>query len=88
MKHINNPEYIKTLSVERQKQIKAIRSAIDSHDFVEQRIDVLNHIGIEVEKAPMGSGGVGQIKEMANGKIRVQIGYGTGKHNYAMVAVT
>jgi hypothetical protein len=39
-----------------------------------------------VEK-PMGSGGVGQIKEMKDNSIRVQISYGHGRNNYANCAI-
>lgn len=37
---------------------------------------------------PMGSGGVGQIKHMKRSNtLRVQLSYGTGKYNYAKVAI-
>ena len=87
MSHINNQDYIQSLSPERQKQIESIKSAINSHYFVSQRINALTTAGIETETAPMGSGGVGQIKELQSGKLRVQVGHGTSKHNYATVAI-
>ena len=87
MTHINNTDFIQTLSPERQQQIESIKSAINSHHFVSQRIDELNSAGIETETAPMGSGGVGQIKSLQSGKLRVQVGHGTSKHNYAKVAI-
>ena len=87
MTHVNNQDYIKTLSPERQQQIESIKSAINSHHFVSKRIEELNNVGIETATAPMGSGGVGQIKALKSGKLRVQVGHGTSKHNYATVAV-
>jgi len=35
----------------------------------------------------MGSGGVGQYKEMKDGTLRIQIGYGKGRNNKARCAV-
>lgn len=87
MKHINNPEYTSNLPVDKQEKIQQIKSVIESNHFVSDRVDELSRRGIETSTAPMGSGGRGQIKEMSSGKMRVQIGYGTGKHNYACVAL-
>ena len=87
MKHINNIDFIQSLSPERQQQIESIKSAINSHHFISKRVDELDSAGIETATAPMGSGGVGQIKSLQSGKLRVQVGYGTSKHNYAKVAV-
>lgn len=35
------------------------------------------------ETLPMGAGGVGSIRPMKDGDIRIQIGSGSGKYNYA-----
>lgn len=51
---------------------------------VTKRNEYLESLGYEIERKPMGSGGVGQIKEMTNLKeFRVQTSYGIGTYNYA-----
>lgn len=79
--------WIDSLSTSKQHKIDSIKKAIRENRLVCNRCADLSSEGIETKKAPMGSGGVGQIKIMATGEIRIQIGYATGKHNYAQVAV-
>ena len=55
--------------------------------LVSDRVSIAKDYRLIVEELPMGSGGVGQHKVMSNGTLRVQIGYGHGKHNYAMCVV-
>ena len=42
---------------------------------------------VELGFAAMGSGGVGQTKQMRDGSVRVQLSYGRGRYNYAHVAI-
>ncbi len=53
---------------------------------IQKRVDYLRSKGYSVNEYPMGSGGVGQVKVMSD-HIRIQIGYGHGKHNYAYAVV-
>jgi hypothetical protein len=50
---------------------------------VAKRTEQLKKWNYKCVNVAMGSGGVGQVKEV-NGKIRVQYSFGTGKWNYAM----
>ena len=61
---------------------KRICNVIENTRLISERIEKLEEMGYLVFEFPMGSGGVGQIKEMTNEK-RVQISYGHGKYNYA-----
>jgi cysteine sulfinate desulfinase/cysteine desulfurase-like protein len=63
-----------------------IKSVIERHYHIRERIRALSNIGYDVEHVPMGSGGVGQIKNVKNA-IRMQISCGHGKHNYANAVV-
>ena len=58
---------------------------VDAHSRVAARIEAIENEGIQVYSFPMGPGGVGQVRVMRDG-IRVQIGYGQSKHNYAHAA--
>lgn len=69
-------EFIQTLVY------KNILKIISDNRLIKDRIKALEYSEWNVDIFPMGSGGVGQVKEMSE-TIRVQIGYGTGKHNYA-----
>ncbi len=63
---------------------RTISEIIKSERLVKNRAErIENELGYQVETLPMGSGGVGQVKEMANGMVRIQIGYGVSNHNYA-----
>jgi len=66
--------------------ISTINKVVNKHRLVDDRVDELESKGFQVAKKPMGSGGVGQIKETKS-EIRYQIGYGTGKHNYAYAVI-
>ena len=68
-------------------QIKEIKSVINSNRLVIDRIEVLAKLDYKVQHLPMGSGGVGQVKEMADGATRIQIGYGVTRHNYAYAVI-
>jgi hypothetical protein len=62
---------------------------IEDVRLIEDRISVLGEYEIihHFEEFFMGSGGVGQYKQMQDGTLRIQIGYGKGKNNKAMCAV-
>jgi len=68
------------------KTYKQIMKVVEKHRLVEDRVNDLESNGFTVEKVPMGSGGIGQIKEMQN-EYRIQIGYGQTKHNYAHAVI-
>lgn len=69
-----------------EKNLKKIEKIVRENRLVSDRVKKLEKAGFSVSELPMGSGGVLQIKKMAS-ETRVQIGYGHGRHNYAM-AVT
>lgn len=60
--------------------------AIKRHRLSSNRIDELREKGYTVKRVPMGSGGVGQIKQLKN-EFRFQITYGTGRYNYAYAVI-
>ena len=66
-----------------------VNNAISGIRLIDDRISILRDLEFvgHFEEKPMGSGGVGQYKEMKDGTLRVQIGYGHGKSNYAMCLV-
>lgn len=66
--------------------INEIKNIINKYHFVEDRVNELARLGYYVKLCPMGSGGKGQIKYLSN-EIRVQIGYGVSKYNYAMCVI-
>lgn len=63
---------------------KTIMKIVDAHRSIEGRETALREAGYKTTTAPMGSGGVRQVKEIKT-KYRIQIGYGVGRHNYAPV---
>lgn len=69
------------------------KQVIEEFYFVKQReeeaICLLEQekINAEIGTYPMGSGGVGKVKIMKDGSARIQIGYGTGRYNYALCIV-
>lgn len=79
-------EWYDSLSVTAQKQVDEIEKIIRENRLVSDRESQLHRAGIAYDTFPMGSGGVGQIKEMSD-HYRVQVGYGVGKHNYATAAI-
>ena len=66
------------------EQIKTIETIVNTNHFVCDRVSKLRKLGFEVKQLPMGCGGVLQKKKMNNGELRIQIGYGHGRYNYAM----
>lgn len=79
-------EWFDSLSLENQRKVELIEKAIRENRLVSDRESELHRAGIAYDTFPMGSGGVGQIKEMSD-HYRIQIGYGVGKHNYATAAI-
>jgi hypothetical protein len=69
------------------KIIMEIRKVVKENRLIVNRVKNLLDMGFTVERVRMGSGGVMQVKEMANETTRVQIGYGVGKYNYAMAVI-
>ena len=53
---------------------------------VSERVALLKKNGYIANECPMGTGGVGQIKEMSD-HYRIQIGYGHGRNNYAYAVI-
>ena len=68
-------------------EFKKIAKVVKSNRLVSDRIDYLRKMGYQVEKLPMGPGGVLQQKNMANGQTRIQVGYGQGRYNYAATVI-
>ena len=63
-------------------ELITIRNLIRRHRLIKDRISELSDIGYNIQTRPMGAGGVCQMKETQN-EVRIQIGYGVGKYNYA-----
>ena len=63
-----------------------INSIIAKYYFVKDRERELHKLGFKIEKLPMGSGGVGQVKHLQK-ESRLQIGYGVTRHNYASCVI-
>lgn len=65
------------------------KRVIEEYHFIAKRkIEALllaeqERLSIKIETHPMGSGGVGTVKIMKDRTVRIQIGYGTGRYNYA-----
>lgn len=84
-----------TKATELEKQIKEVKESaaykqimqiVTANKTVSARETELHKAGFSYATFPMGSGGVGQIKEMKD-HYRIQVGYGVGKHNYAVAAI-
>lgn len=75
------------LSSKTKSAIEQIDIIIKSNKSINDRIIAIEAKGFDVQKLAMGSGGVGHIKIMQNGTVRVQISHGVGKYNYAWVVV-
>ncbi len=73
---------MKTLSKNAKNRKEQVLKVIKNNYFINDRIDSLQNMDFSVDEKAMGSGGVGQIKEV-KGCYRMQIGY--GRHNYAFV---
>ena len=63
-----------------------IRKVLDTEYFIRNRVARLRELGYICEERPMGSGGVGSINETKK-EIRIQIGYGHSKWNYAFCVI-
>lgn len=72
--------------VKERKVYKAAMQIVAQNRKVSDRESELNKKGIAYKTCPMGSGGVGQVKIMSD-HIRIQVGYGVGKHNYATAVI-
>jgi len=69
-----------------QKKVDEVKKIIAKHRLIADRENELRKKGFNVAKKPMGSGGTGQIKTLKS-EIRMQIGYGSGRHNYAKCVI-
>lgn len=65
---------------------KEVMSVVNAHKRVAKRKIELNQKGYYVSERRCGSGGVGQIIILKN-EVRIQIGYGHGKNNYASCVI-
>lgn len=70
-----------------QEKIQVIIKVVNDNHFVSARVAKLRALGFSVESLPMGSGGVLQQKAMKDGSLRIQIGYGVTRYNYAQTVV-
>ena len=68
------------------KAADEVREIISTNKLVSDRENKLIEKGFVIKECPMGSGGTGQIKTFKN-EVRMQIGYGHGKHNYAKCVI-
>ena len=69
-----------------EQTVNEVKTIISKHRLVSDRVNELNEKGYIVNECAMGSGGVGQIKTLKD-EVRIQIGYGHGKHNYAKCVI-
>jgi hypothetical protein len=69
-----------------EKKVDEVKKIIKKHRLVADRENELRKKGFEVAENPMGPGGTGQIKTLKS-EIRMQIGYGHGKWNYAKCVI-
>ena len=79
MKAINSIEFTQTAEYKKIMSLACAR-------LISDRIKDLKVAGYFIKECSMGSGGVGQVKIMSD-EIRVQIGFGHGKYNYAMCVI-
>jgi len=68
------------------KKVDEVKKIIAKHRLVADRENELRKKGFEVAEKAMGPGGTGQIKTLKS-EIRMQIGYGHGKWNYAKCVI-
>jgi hypothetical protein len=68
------------------QELADIYKVIKENRFIWQREDALVKLGYNVEECRMGSGGVGQVRRVGD-VVRVQIGYGHSKNNYAKAVI-
>lgn len=69
-----------------EQKVNEIQSVIIKHRLVKDRVNELHDLGYTCFERRCGSGGKGQVINLKN-EIRVQIGYGHGKQNYAMCVI-
>ena len=62
--------------------IKEVQAVTNKHRKIADRESELTELGYLVEEHAMGSSGKGSIKFLDD-QVRIQIGYGHGRHNYA-----
>ena len=66
--------------------MKEISKVIKDNRLIKDRETVLFHMGYTISEKAMGSGGVGQVKTLKT-EIRIQIGSGHGRQNYAKCVI-
>ena len=74
-----------TEQVKKTHAYKTIMQIVENTRRVKERIEILSD-RFHVENKAMGSGGVGQVKELKD-HFRVQVSYGIGKWNYAYCVI-
>lgn len=81
-------EWIESLNPLNTQRVDVIKEAL-KEKFINDRMMVIESqsLGIEIKEIAMGSGGVGQVKITKKGEIRIQIGCGYSRHNYAQTAI-
>ena len=65
-----------------EQTVNEVKTIISKHRLVSDRVNELSKNGYNIKECAMGSGGVGQIKVLKD-EVRIQVGFGHGKHNYA-----
>lgn len=72
------------LNKENQKHYTDIMYMVKKVKLLSVRKSVLESLGYKVEEKRMGNGGVGQIHMLPKRReLRIQVGYGHSKYNYA-----
>lgn len=66
---------------------KVVKRSIENHSKIDNRVLELENMGFTIEEKAMGSGGVGQVRTMKSGEVRIQIGCGHSRHNYAKCVI-
>ena len=69
-----------------EKAVNEVKAIIAKYRLVSDRENELIKKGYTTKECPMGPGGTGQIKTLKS-EIRMQIGYGHGKNNYAKCVI-
>jgi hypothetical protein len=68
------------------REYKIIMKIVSENRTIKNREKDLFEAGFDIEEKRCGAGGVGNIIELKN-EVRIQIGYGHGKNNYAKCVV-
>lgn len=66
--------------------ILKIKEVIKNNRLIADRENKLKEMGYTIETRAMGTGGVGQVEKLKS-ESRMQIGYGSGRYNYAKVVI-